>query len=214
MKTAGKMVEDVEDSEILKEVEGIGTEATRSGIIETVKKNGYIEVKKNIVSVTEKGKILCEAINETLLASPSMTAKWESYLQKIGKGNGTKTAFLNNIQKFLSSLIDEAPKKFETAAIETAVSKQQETMFIGECPVCKKGKLTDRKTFIGCNEYKNGCKFSIAKKIASKSLTAKNIKDIIEKGKTAKIKGFTSKAGKKFDAVLIVKNDKITFDFN
>lgn len=214
MKTAGKMVEDVEDSEILKEVEGIGTEATRSGIIETVKKNGYIEVKKNIVSVTEKGKILCEAINETLLASPSMTAKWESYLQKIGKGNGTKTAFLNNIQKFLNSLIDEAPKKFETAALETAVSSQQEKMFVGDCPVCKKGKLIDRKTFIGCNEYQNGCKFSIAKKIANKSLTAKNIKDLIEKGKTTKIKGFTSKAGKKFDAVLVIKDDKITFDFS
>lgn len=214
MKTAGKMVEDVEDSEILKEVEGIGTEATRSGIIETVKKNGYIEVKKNIVSVTEKGKILCEAINETLLASPSMTAKWESYLQKIGKGNGTKTAFLNNIQKFLNSLIDEAPKKFETAALETVVSSQQEKMFIGGCPVCKKGKLVDRKTFIGCNEYQNGCKFSIAKKIANKSLTAKNIKDLIEKGKTAKIKGFKSKAGKSFDAVLVIKDDKITFDFS
>lgn len=100
----------------------------------------------------QKGKILCEAINETLLASPSMTAKWESYLQKIGKGNGTKTAFLNNIQKFLNSLIDEAPKKFETAALETVVSSQQEIMFIGGCPVCKKGKLVDRKTFIGCNE--------------------------------------------------------------
>ena len=214
MKTAGKMVDDTEDSEILKEIEGIGTEATRSGIIETVKKNGYIDVKKNIVSVTDKGKILCQAIENTLLSSPSMTAKWESYLQKISKGNGTKTAFLNNIQKFLNSLIDEAPKKLESAAFQSAVSKQQENMFIGDCPSCKKGKLSDRKTFIGCSEYKNGCNFSISKKIANKSLTAKNIKDLIEKGKTAKIKGFTSKAGKKFDAILIVENNKITFDFN
>lgn len=75
MKTCGKMLENEEDTEILKEVEGLGTEATRSGIIETIKKNGYITVTKNIVNVTKKGEILCEAIEGNLLASPLMTAK-------------------------------------------------------------------------------------------------------------------------------------------
>ncbi len=50
------MVDDEADSEILKEVEGIGIESTRSGIIETVKKNGYLDVKKNIVFSTKKPK--------------------------------------------------------------------------------------------------------------------------------------------------------------
>jgi len=70
MKTCGKLVENKEETDILKEVEGLGTEATRSGIIETIKRHGYIEVTKNIVTITNKGRILCEAIEGNLLASP------------------------------------------------------------------------------------------------------------------------------------------------
>ncbi|MFE4241985.1 DNA topoisomerase [Peribacillus butanolivorans] len=84
MKICGKTVENEEEIEILKEIEGgLGTEATRSGIIEIIKKQQYIEVKKNIVNITEKGKILCQSIEGNLLSSPSMTAKLETYLKKI-----------------------------------------------------------------------------------------------------------------------------------
>lgn len=213
MKTAGKMVDDEEDSEILKEIEGIGTEATRSGIIETIKKNGYIDVKKNIVSVTDKGTILCEAIKGSLLSSPSMTAKWESYLKKIGEGQGTMDKFLQNILAFLNKTIDDAPKKVESSGVSDAIKKQEQSMTIGACPVCKKGGLMDRKTFYGCTEYSNGCKFSISKIIASKKLTQKNIQDLLEKSKTPKIKGFKSKAGKSFDAMLVIEKEKVSFKF-
>lgn len=213
MKTAGKMVEDAEDSEILKAIEGIGTEATRSGIIETIKKNGYIVVKKNIVSVTDKGTILCEAIKGSLLSSPSMTAKWESYLKKIGEGQGTMDIFLKNITNFLNKTIDEAPKKIESSGVSVAVKKQQESMTVGSCPVCKKGGMMDRKSFYGCTEYSNGCKFSISKTIARKKLTQKNIKDLLEKGVTPKIKGFKSKADKPFDAMLVIEKEKVSFKF-
>ncbi len=213
MKTAGKLVEDEEDSAILKEVEGIGTEATRSGIIETIKKNGYIEVKKNTVYVTEKGKILCEAIEGNLLSSPSMTAKWESYLKKIGEGKGSQDNFLRNIKKFLNATIDEAPKKINTDSVNVAVKEQVNTQIIGNCPVCNDGKMIDRQKFYGCSNYKNGCTFSISKIISGKKLTQKNIKDLLEKRKTSKIKGFKSKAGKVFEAILTVNNDKVSFKF-
>lgn len=213
MKTAGKLVEDEEDSAILKEVEGIGTEATRSGIIETIKKNGYIEVKKNTVYVTEKGKILCEAIEGNLLSSPSMTAKWESYLKKIGEGKGSQDNFLRNIKKFLNATIDEAPKKINTDSVNVAVKEQVNTQIIGNCPVCNDGKMIDRQKFYGCSNYKNGCTFSISKIISGKKLTQKNIKDLLEKRETSKIKGFKSKAGKEFEAILTVNNDKVSFKF-
>ena len=109
MKTCGKLVEDKKETEILKEVEGLGTEATRSGIIETIKRHGYINVTKNIVSITDKGRILCQAIEGNLLASPSMTAKWEAYLRKIGNGEGTQKHFLGSIAKFIKSLLEEVP---------------------------------------------------------------------------------------------------------
>lgn len=216
MKTAGKMVEDEADSEILKEVEGIGTEATRSGIIETIKKNGYIEVKKNIVSVTSKGVILCEAIEGNLLSSPSMTAKWEGYLKKIGEGQGSQEAFLQNINKFLAATIEDAPKKIGTEKVNHAVKEQQDAQFIGKCPVCGTGRMADKKTFYGCSEYQNGCSFVIFKTISEKKLTEKNIKDLLEKKATSTIKGFKSKNGKPFEAKLIVSlpEKKVKFQFN
>lgn len=215
MKTAGRNLEDESDSEILKEVEGIGTEATRSGIIETIKKNGYIEVKKNIVSVTNKGIILCEAIEGNLLSSPAMTAKWESYLKKIGEGQGSQEIFLQNINKFLAATIEDAPKKISTDKVAVAVKEQQDAQFIGKCPVCGTGKMKDKKMFYGCTEYQNGCSFVIFKTIAEKKLTEKNIKDLLEKKVTATIKGFKGKKGT-FEAKLTVSlpEKKVKFEFN
>ena len=118
MKTCGKLVEDKKETDILKEIEGLGTEATRSGIIETIKRHGYIDVTKNIVSITDKGRILCQAIEGNLLASPSMTAKWEAYLRKIGNGEGTQERFLGSIAKFIYSLLEEVPGQLKSQKID------------------------------------------------------------------------------------------------
>ncbi|MEY2373349.1 type IA DNA topoisomerase [Lysinibacillus capsici] len=215
MKNAGKTVDDESDKEILNEVEGLGTEATRSSIIETIKKNGYITVTKNIVSVTNKGKILCEAIEGTLLSSPVMTAKWEGKLKEIGTGNSSPENFIANIKAFIMNLIQEAPQKIgQVSNIEQTIKVEQANNNKGNCPCCKKGQMIDRKTFLGCSEYKNGCKFSINKIIATKKLTEKNINDLLEKGITSVIKGFKSKTDKSFEAKLKVTGDKVTFEFS
>ncbi len=214
MKTAGRFVDDEEDSEILKEIEGIGTEATRAGIIENIKENGYIEIKRNVVSLTKKGEILCEVIEGNLLSSPSMTAKWESYLKKIGEGKGTQEHFIKNIEKFLRATIEKAPKAFSDSNVEKAIQEQKELSYIANCPSCQDGKIVDRKTFYGCSNYKNGCKMTLPKKWFGKSLTKTMIKKLCEKGRTNKLK-FTNKSGKKFYAYLILDNEenKIMFEF-
>lgn len=214
MKTAGRFVEDEEDSEILKEVEGIGTEATRSGIIETIKKNEYIEVKRNIVSVTNKGKILCEVIEGSLLSSPSMTAKWETYLKKIGQGKGSQEVFLKQIERFIDKMIREVPNRIEKSTITEKIKVSQQEESIGKCPSCN-GQMVDKGTFYGCTEYRHGCKVTISKKIAGKTITKTNIKKLLKDGKTNIIKGFKSKKGKTFDAYLKWDNSqsKITFEF-
>src|SRR5699024_4879277 len=78
MKQAGKEIDDESLQHTLKENEGSGTEATRANILDTLKKQQYIEIKKNKVSVTKKGQMLCQAVEGTVLASPEMTAKWET----------------------------------------------------------------------------------------------------------------------------------------
>jgi DNA topoisomerase-3 len=66
----------------------------------------------------------------------------------------------------------------------------------------------------GCSGYREGCKFAIWKEIAKKKITAKQASDLLVKGKTGELKGFKSKAGKDFQAILVLGADgKVGFDF-
>lgn len=214
MKTAGRFVDDDDDSNILKEVEGIGTEATRSGIIERIMQQEYINVNKNIVNVTKKGEILCESVEGTLLASPSMTAKWESYLKKIGEGNGSEEHFIANVIKFINETIKEVPDKLKVnTSINENIKETQKVDGVADCPSCD-GQIVDRKKFYGCSGWKEGCKITFPKKIAQKTLSKSMINTLCTKRKTNKLKGFTGKKGK-FDAKLkLSETNKVEFSFD
>ncbi|HFJ5650512.1 TPA: DNA topoisomerase, partial [Enterococcus faecium] len=149
MKTAGKTVDSEEAQSILKEVEGIGTEATRANIIETLKQKEYIKVEKNKLVVTNKGILLCQAVEkEPLLTSAEMTAKWESYLLKIGERKGTQTTFLANIQKFVSHLLEVVPGQIQSTdfgstlqEVKAASEKQEAARHLGICPKCQEQEV-------------------------------------------------------------------------
>lgn len=216
MKTCGKLVDDEAESDILKEVEGIGTEATRAGIIETIKKHEYITVTKNIVSLTPKGRVLCQVIEGSLLASPVMTAKWETYLRKIGAGTGTQEAFFKSVEKFLRHLIDMTPQmitKADLSEAKEAAAPVASREPIVSCPSCEGGQLIEHKSFYGCTNYKAGCKMTISKIIAQKKISPKQLTELVTKGETGVLKGFKSKKGNPFNAKLKLDNGKVTFDF-
>lgn len=212
MKTCGKS-EDLEDEdkEVLKEIEGLGTEATRAAIIDTLLKQIYIEVKKNQVYVTKKGEVLCEVVNGTLLSKPELTAKWEAYLKKIGKSEGDKRSFISNTVNFIRSIVDDGKQSVEGMDFNLALEEMKSEGSIASCPTCQKGYITERPKFYGCSEYKNGCKQTFPKKLLKKTISKAQIRKLCEKGKSDKIKGFEGK--KKFDGVLILKDGKVVFDF-
>src|SRR5699024_920915 len=168
MKHAGKEVDDEALQHTLKESEGIGTEATRASIIETLKRQMYIEVRKNQVTVLEKGKILCQAVERTLLASPEMTAKWETYLKKIGKNEGTQELFLDRIKQMIQSLIENAPAKI--GHMQQELQQVEEQSYVGKCPSCEQGMIQDKGKFYGCTNYQSGCTFTLSKKSLVKQL--------------------------------------------
>ncbi|WP_153723517.1 type IA DNA topoisomerase [Sporosarcina cascadiensis] len=220
MKTCGKLVEDQNETDILKEIEGLGTEATRSSIIETIKKHGYISVTKNIVSITDKGRVLCQAIEGSLLASPSMTAKWETYLKKIGNGEGTGQHFLGSVSKFIEKLLEDVPAQLEQQTIDIVLPPSPSSRRgsytpteVAPCPRCGTGTIVARKSFYGCSNYKNGCKMTFPGIFLKKKLTVPQVKLLCTKGKTNVIKGFTSAEGKKFDASLEMKEGKLELVF-
>lgn len=201
MKTCGSSVEDEESKDILKEVEGLGTEATRAGIIETLKNQGYIEVKRNKVNVTPKGEILCQSVEGTLLAKPEMTAKWEGYLRKIGKKQGSKDVFVSQTSKFAKDLIEGATKSIAGLEIDNKIQEMKSKDTVGKCPKCGKD-VVNRKTFYGCSGYKEGCKFSIPGEYLTKKISEANVKKLLEGKKTGLIKKMKGKSGKEFDGHL------------
>ncbi|WP_219858584.1 DNA topoisomerase 3 [Bacillus inaquosorum] len=145
MITAGKAVDDDDDKEILKETEGIGTEATRASIIETLKTQNYISINKNIVEVTTKGEILCKAVESTLLASPSMTANWEKHLKKLGSGEGTQSNFLRNIQRLIDKLLNDAPVKIQGGELLSFIDEVKDQFKEKKKPKSKKKFKTRKK---------------------------------------------------------------------
>ncbi len=213
MKTAGKHVDDKEMRQALHDSEGLGTEATRSSIIETLVARKFIEVKKNKVSVTEKGKVLCRSVEGTILSKPEMTAQWEIFLREIGKGNKSKDTFIENTKKLCYKLLEQSQTDMAHVDASAVVQAAAAADHIAKCP-CGKGHIVEKPTFYSCTAYKEGCKISFPKKLLEKKLTATNIKHLCEKGQTSKIKGFKSKAGKEFDAAIAYKEGKIEFVFS
>lgn len=208
MKNAGNHEED-EDKAILKETEGIGTEATRANIIETLKAKEYILVEKNLVYCTPKGEILSKVVNGTLLASPKMTAGWEKALRKIGKGQFKDDLFLSKINEFIAHMVDQVPKIVNETNVSSFATKQQEGESVSQCPCCKKGFIQEKKTFYGCTEFKNGCKQSFPKLQGNKKITTTQLRKIISKGESDLIKGFSNKdKSKTFDAKLVMDRAK------
>jgi len=83
---------------------------------------------------------------------------------------------------------------------------------LGDCPICGKPISVSPKAY-GCSDWKNGCKFTIWKKIAGKNITVKTAQLLLEKGQTGVLKGFKSKAGKPFQARLKLAGDQVKLDF-
>lgn len=105
MKNAGKHIDDKDYESIMQSTGGLGTEATRAGMIDRLKSQKYIEVKKNKVFTTEKGKLLVEAIGPSLLTSAEMTAQWETKLRDISNGQYPYKAFVKEVQEQTKELV-------------------------------------------------------------------------------------------------------------
>lgn len=196
METAGN-----EDYEPGMEKKGIGTPATRAGILETLVSRGYIErVKKNILP-TERGINLIKLLPD-VLKSAKTTATWETALQQIETGEVSPEYFMEKIEGMTKKLTQKG--KEENA--DTSIFARQK---FADCPKCG-GAVVSYPKAVKCEE----CDFIIFKTVAGKNITDNQLKKLFEKGQTDKIKGFQNKSGEKFDAKLVMNdNYKISFSF-
>lgn len=106
METAGKMVENDEMRELMKE-NGIGRPSTRASIIETLFKRKYIEKKKKNILATDTGMSLIDTIKNDLLKSPELTGIWEQKLRQIERGKYEPQAFKEELFRMVREITDE-----------------------------------------------------------------------------------------------------------
>ena len=214
METAGKIVDDEELSQAMKE-NGIGRPSTRANIIETLFKRSYIKrVRKNIIP-TQTGVELIAVIKNEMLKSVELTGLWEKNLRMIERGEYDAKTFIEEMKQMIVDLVNEIKneksitisyeeEEQEKKKADKKTDKSSDKNIV--CPKCKKGEIVKGKTAYGCTGYKDGCTFKVDFTLYEKKLTDKQLTNLISKGKTAKIGGFTVD-GNKVSGILSLNND-------
>lgn len=211
METAGREIEDPELREAMKD-SGLGTPATRAAIIENIIKTGYIVRDGKKLLPTETAYTFISLVPDKV-KEPEMTAEWEKKLADIQHGEASPPAFMDEVTNFIRSLVLKTKNEYSPAQSTGAFQSQSERESIGSCPICGKHIYEYPKSF-SCESGRDGCGFVIWKTIAGKGVSATQAKKLLAKKKSDLIKGFTSKAGKPFDAYLVLKQDNtVGFEF-
>lgn len=205
METAGKELDDDDAREAMKDA-GLGTDATRAGIIETLLSRDYIERQGKHLVPTTLGCELIDALADESLKSPELTGRWETALRYIEQGKLERGAFMGQVRK----LTREVVGNIITRAVDLP-SAGPETL--GICPLCGADVLEGKKAYY-CKTGRD-CDFVIFKKIAGKRITTSVATQLLEGKTTRKLKGFKSKAGKSFSTRLTLGDDgKVQFVFD
>jgi DNA topoisomerase-3 len=200
METAGKLVDDEELREAMKE-SGIGTPATRASIIERLIDVGYVERDGRAHVATEKGLNVIRLLGEHPLTSPSLTGDWEQRLGKIERGEEPRKRFMADIAGFAESTVHELDAKLKDVRIPRAN--------LGPCPICGHDIVENRKGFSCWAREDPGCGFVIWKAKAGKTLPIAVAKELIATGRTAKpVTGFKGRSGRSFRARLALQQSE------
>ena len=196
--------DDSEDYKAIFEGLELGTEATRTGIIDNAKKSEYIELKKDTYYILPKGEYLIESLKTMNI---SMDKYKTSELGKALKKVYHEEYQINDAVKLACQEIKEVfdyKNNIEDNGFYGDV--------VGRCPLCGNEVIKNRYGF-GCKNFEK-CSFKISGTICKKIISLENAKTLLQNGKTNKIIGFTSKQGKPFDAYLkLDENKKIVFEF-
>ena len=190
METAGKEIEDDALRQAMKDC-GIGTPATRASIIETLFKRGYMERCKKSLVPTEKGLALNSVVKTMRIADVAMTGEWEKELARIERGELSDDTFRKEIEAYTREITSElisCDKLFGSRDSGCA------------CPKCGTGRMRFYGKVVRCDNTE--CGLPVFRLKAGRTLSDDEIKDLLTEGHTKLLKGFKSKQGKSFDAVV------------
>ena len=201
MENAGKEVEDTESKKAMAEC-GIGTPATRANIIETLILRDYIRREKNAIVPTEKGLAVYEIVKDKRIANAEMTGSWELTLAAIEAGQMPPEKFAQGINSYVGTICEEL----------LSLAPKQKSYSTYRCPKCSNESVGIYAKVAKCRH--EDCDFHIFREVCGTLLTEDYIRDLLTIGRTPILKGLTSKAGKKFNARLVLNENYTTsFEF-
>lgn len=201
MENAGKEVKEDDKRKAMAEC-GIGTPATRANIIETLILRDYIRRDKKSIIPTEKGLAVYEIVKDKKIANAEMTGSWELALAAIEAGKMPADKFSQGINSYVGTICEEL----------LSLTPEQKSYPVYRCPKCGQQSVGIYAKVAKCRH--ETCSFHVFREVCGIHLSEDNIRDLISSGRTPILKGLTSKAGKKFNARLVLKDDyTTTFEF-
>lgn len=181
------------------EKKGLGTPATRAGIIEKLVKGGFVERKgKSLVPTKDGNNLVCVLPEQ--ITSPTMTAEWENTLMQIERGNADADKFLSGIVEMTSELVKAYPFLSEAEANRFDTGRES----IGKCPRCGSPVYVGKGNYYCSNKECSFCMWEDNKFFSSKKkkLTKKIAAELLDKGWCRVTGLYTPKRPQLYDAVI------------
>ena len=202
MENAGREIADTDSRKAISDC-GIGTPATRASIIETLLLRDFIRREKKTLLPTEKGLSVYGIVKDQRIANAEMTGNWELALSAIEAGKASAEDFSTRIKDYTAEICREL--------LALQIAQPQYSTY--RCPVCGKDTVGIFPKVAKCKS--EDCDFHVFREICGVTLTEAQMKDLLTTKRTTLIKGFQSKAGKKFNAHLVLRGDGSTaFEFD
>ncbi len=188
---------------------GIGTPATRASMLETLKKRGFYTTEKKKLIPTPSGLAFIAALPD-IATTPDMTALWHEQQQMIEQGSLTVEAFLDALEDFIAIQVKQVDLR-GMAGSTPEYRDSQRPRLAAPCPKCNSTVAVSPRVY-ACT----GCDLKVWSEVAGKKLTSAQAETLFSKGKSGLMKGFKSKAGKSFDARLVLDKTtgRVSFEFD
>lgn len=204
-------IDDADDYRAVFEGLELGTEATRSGIIDNAKKSGYIELKKDVYTILPGGEHFIESLGRLSISMDKYkTSEMGKALKKVYRGEMTVDESVALAQREIKEVFEKGKNTpSELQGVDTGKYGQ----IVGPCPLCGKNVVRGKFSY-GCIGFEDGCKFRVGINICRRDIPILEMRRLLEQGATATMGNFISKNGKYFEARLVLKDGNAVFNFD
>ncbi len=203
-------VDDADDYKAIFEGLELGTEATRTGIIDNAKKSGYIDLKKDVYTILSGGEFLIESIARLgIVMDKYKTSEMGKALKKVFHGEMTIEESVALAEREIASIFADRANNPPMPKVDTGKIGQ----IVGACPVCGRNVIRGKYNY-GCMGYADGCTFKMGVNICKRDIPILEVARLLATGETGLLTDFISKNGKRFKAKLVLKSGEVVFKFD